>query len=156
MRPRDIARFWTKVSVGRGLDACWRWDASVVQGKGYGQFKLDGKMLHAHRLAYELIHGPIPGAMHVCHRCDNPSCVNPDHLFVGSAMDNVRDCMEKGRRRRGAWGEASNFAKITAEQVLDIREMARQSFPQWVIAEKHGISRPAVSVIVNRKTWTRI
>lgn len=86
-------RFWSKVNK---TDGCWLWIASRHK-KGYGQFKLDGKMRKAHRVAWELTYGPIPPDKNVCHTCDNPPCVRPDHLFLGTNGDNVRDAVKKGR-----------------------------------------------------------
>jgi hypothetical protein len=79
---------------------CWLWLGSVSSG-GYGQLKIGGKLHRAHRLAWIVFRGPIPAGMMVCHRCDVPLCVNPDHLFVGTARDNFRDCLAKGRA--GNW-----------------------------------------------------
>jgi hypothetical protein len=99
-------RFWEKVRRVDG-DGCWEWTAGV-DGAGYPQlFNAPGKKpLRAHRFSYEINVGPIPEGMYVCHNCDNPRCVRPDHLFIGTHQDNIRDAKEKGRMR-GPRGGAS-------------------------------------------------
>jgi len=93
--PRSLAeRFWEKVSK---TATCWLWTAGS-QKAGYGRFKVNGKLQGAHRVAYELTNGPIPAGLVLCHRCDNPQCVNPAHLFPGTHGDNARDAIQKGRR----------------------------------------------------------
>lgn len=93
--PKVIAKFWSRVDKS---GSCWTWQGARGRG-GYGRFSLALGTLSAHRLAYTLLVGSIPKGMCVCHRCDNPPCVNPDHLFVGTYRDNIRDMMQKGRRR---------------------------------------------------------
>lgn len=90
-------RFTQKIDKS---DGCWVWTASK-NSSGYGTFKFDGKNIRAHRFAYELWIGVIPEGMHVCHNCDNPSCVNPEHLFLGTHQDNMRDKKNKGRNNNG-------------------------------------------------------
>ena len=92
----DADRFWKKVNVAAG---CWLWIAST-DDKGYGMFKLDGRMWKAQRVSW-LIHHSDPGPLFVCHACDVPLCVNPRHLFLGTHMDNVNDCLTKGRMMSG-------------------------------------------------------
>jgi hypothetical protein len=88
-------RFWAKVDKRSGPDSCWTWTAAKTL-RGYGRFMLDGKARLAHRLAWRLAGGTEAEAL-VCHRCDNPSCVNPAHLFLGDQFDNMRDMTAKGR-----------------------------------------------------------
>ncbi len=87
------ARFWQKVQKG---DGCWEWQGSRNK-LGYGITSLRGRAIRAHRVSWEIVNGPIPDGLLVCHRCDNPACVRPDHLFLGTQIDNLRDMRTKGR-----------------------------------------------------------
>jgi len=91
-----IDRFWSKVAKA-GAGDCWPWSASTVRG-GYGKFSIESRYVQAHRLSWVLAHGQISGALLVLHRCDNPPCVNPSHLFLGTHLDNVIDMYAKGRQ----------------------------------------------------------
>jgi hypothetical protein len=93
--PQAISRFEDKF-IPEPNSGCWLWTAAI-SGKGYGRFGLGGKSRIASRVSYRIYKGDVPSRMFVCHTCDNPSCVNPDHLWLGSLTDNVRDCAQKGR-----------------------------------------------------------
>lgn len=151
-----MERFWSKV-VKAGPDDCWEWSACKDRD-GYGDFRYGpdrgSKRVRAHRFAYELHHGSIPVGAHILHRCDNPPCVNPAHLFAGSNADNVSDKMAKGR---GRWqiGTGHGNAKLTEDDVENIRALYPGHTLKF-IAELFEISSASTSMIVNRHAWTHI
>lgn len=121
---------------------------------GYGKAHHNGKALGAHRLAWIKAHGAIPPGMLVCHACDEPACVNPRHLFLGTWGDNTRDRDVKGRNAKG---ERVGQAKLTARKVLAIRERyARGDISQAALAAKFGVGQVTVHHIVTRFTWKHI
>lgn len=118
-KPRSFDHFWDLVD--RGGDGCWVWTAGRT-GAGYGQCSDGSRVLYTHRIAYELTYGPIPDGLHVLHSCDNPPCCRPDHLFLGTGSDNMRDAVAKGRwGDRARHGPDHHSAKLTAKQVREIR-----------------------------------
>ena len=157
--PED--RFWSKVDRTGGPDACWVWTAAVFKKRnGYGMFHLGTRetrrTLYAHRFSYELVHGPIGNPdLDVCHRCDNPPCVNPAHLFLGTAADNVADMVSKGRRRQGRThrGEDHHNAVLTDDLVRQIRASDERI---TALARRRGVSRYAVFCVRQGKTWTHV
>lgn len=160
-------RFWARVDVGES-DACWEWTLGRSP-RGYGKIKIAGCHLRAHRVAYELAIGPIPDGLWVLHRCDNPPCCNPAHLFLGTAADNAADMVAKGRAKgaprgllngsytrpdRRPRGERNGQAKLTAEAVAAMRrEYGAGDVTQQVLSERYGVARSMVSRIVNRQRW---
>lgn len=130
------ARFWSKVRRPStdNPDACWEWDAN--RKNGYGQYHVNGRSPQiASRYAYELTFGPIPDGLGVLHRCDNPPCCNPMHLFLGTNLDNINDMLRKGRNRSG------NVFKLTDEQVREIRRRRAPSRSEkQKVAAEFGIS----------------
>ncbi len=123
--------------------------------KGYGQISVHPREKHsalAHRASYQAFVGsPVPEYMRVCHRCDNPSCVNPVHLFLGTDADNSADMVAKGRSQRG---ERSGAAKLTEKQVLEIR--SRRADHQPTIAQEFGVTQQTISDIIQRRSWKHI
>jgi hypothetical protein len=122
----------------------------------YGQFQLRYNTVSAHRLSFVIHHGPIPAGQMICHRCDNPPCVNPRDLFAGTDADNVRDMIRKGRAvpiavRRGA---ANNRTRLNRDQVLALRSRHAAGESQTALAAEYGITQTNVSAIVLRKTWS--
>ena len=125
---------------------CWLW-TGVCNRDGYGQFNSDG----AHRASFSIYRGPIPLNMCVCHHCDTPCCVNPDHLFIGTQKENIADRHTKGRSKGGSLpGDKNRNSKLTPKQVIAIREDARI---QKDIANDYGISFKTVSKIKLGQRW---
>ncbi len=108
---------------------------------------------NAHRVAYYLEHGELGKQLCVCHRCDNPVCCNPRHLFLGTQAENLDDMIRKGRK---ALGEKVNFSKLKETQVREIRSLYQRGFTQQAIAEKYEVCRAAISLIVNRVNWKHV
>jgi hypothetical protein len=146
-------RFWRFVDR-HGVDDCWNWTGSK-EGGGYGQLSSGegGSPLRSHRLSWEIAHGPIPDGQYVLHRCDNRACCNPAHLFLGTAADNTADMMSKGRAKVG---ESHPDAKVTAADVLAIRDRAAAGDSSNAIARDMPLSRQAVRDIVARRTWKHV
>lgn len=159
-------RFWSKVSK---TQSCWVWTASK-NADGYGSFAISRVTHRAHRVAWILTNGEIPDGLQVLHRCDNPSCVNPDHLFLGTVRDNSRDMITKGRqwyqkdpvRARRArirnlpryCGEANPAAKLTREAAEEIRRLHGQGGQTKAgLARQFGVSESCVRFILKGETW---
>lgn len=134
-------------------DYCWIWQGGFFKN-GYGRFSFNHKTLKAHRFAYEIFKNTSLGQMHVCHTCDNKACVNPDHLFLGTALDNMRDMISKGRKKP-AKGTAHGGVKLSEHQVLFIREN-HIAFTHQQLADNFGVSRSTIGLIIKRKIWTHI
>jgi len=143
---KDVSqRFWAMVEKA-GPNDCWTWTAWKHR-KGYGYVRVKGRLLRAHRVAYELAIGPIPKGIRVLLRCDNPACVNPNHLFLGSHDDNVRDRVSKNR---SAFGERNGRAKLTQSQAEEIRRVyGRNQISQQELADEYGISKTQVRTLLH-------
>jgi len=154
----NAERFWSKVNKS---GECWEWGASF-NTTGRGQFKLNGMMVLAHRLSYVMNHPITIDLMEghreilVCHRCDNPKCVNPSHLFLGSHNDNTKDMMDKGRHHDGK-GEKCPTSKLTEAQVREIRiKYANGRISQRQLALEYGVHQATIFRIILRRTWSHI
>jgi hypothetical protein len=128
---------------------CWVWKGS--KRKGYGLMWRDGQATSAHRVCYEAFKGPIPKGMVVRHSCDNPSCINPGHLDLGTQAENVAD--REARGRRDVKGEQVGTAKLTEANVLEIRSSEVSGVK---LAKKFGVHPTTISFIKSRKTWTHV
>jgi len=146
--------FWSRVAKGTG---CWLWIANKDRS-GYGRFNFKGVRKPAHRVSYELSYGHIESNNFICHRCDEPSCVRPGHLFQGTQFDNMLDMTKKGRRAAGKKvsnpGELNPAAKLTVSQVADIRyRYSNEKISQIKLATQYGVSQQVISNIILRKNW---
>jgi HNH endonuclease len=168
VRPRRpfAERFWAKVDkngpIMPGMDTpCWIW----IGGKtnfGYGNvwsFDLR-RIVRAHRASYEMHNGPIPAGLFVCHRCDNPPCVRPGHLFLGTDADNMADCAAKERTWKGApgvgRGSKNPVSKLTEAKVLKIRALAADGHTVRALGNMFSVSYSQISSIVRREYWTHV
>jgi hypothetical protein len=155
----DAERFWAKVDKS---GECWEWSGYFNRG-GYGRFWLNRKNVSPHRYSY-ILHHPLTidllehREICVCHRCDNPKCVNPAHLFLGSQGDNMRDRETKGRANRTIEkGEKHPASKLTETQVREIRgRYANGGITQQTLGIEYGVSKATIGYIINRKSWSHI
>jgi len=147
--------FWSRIDRSGGPDACWPW--ARPHSSGYGQVWRDRRLQRSHRVAYELLVGPIPEGLDACHGCDNRSCCNPAHLFLGTQADNMRDMDAKGRRVTVApLGEANGRSRLTAGQVVHIRQRAREGEPDTRLARAFGVSESLIGQIRRRAIWRHL
>lgn len=159
-------RFDSYVDKRPHPQGCWLW-VGMLSSVGYGRCTINGKTIGAHRISYELHNGPIPKGLFVLHKCDIRACVNPAHLFLGTNLDNMRDRDMKGRGASGArhWAhlrpeefavKCRPGAKLTEEQVTEIRQLGQQGVSQAEIARQYGVSRQAICRIQHNKVWRYI
>lgn len=153
--PKPVALetlFWDHVQRG-GADECWLWEGATTPF-GYGDIKSHQRRHNAHRVSYELHKGPIPQGMQVCHRCDNPRCCNPGHLWLGTAGDNCRDMVAKGRHVSPALkGSKNGRAILTDALVMEIR---RDKRPGTQIAADLGLGITTVNSIRRGASWKHL
>lgn len=150
-RPRGLSTD-DCIDKSGGDDACWIW--LYAKRNGYGVTYIDKKVKYVHRVMYEREHGPIPDGMFVCHRCDNTACCNPRHLFIGAPLDNTKDMFSKKRdRHTGLPGEKNPKAKLTWDNVREIRQLAKDGTSQYKLAKMFHVSQANISEIVLQKIW---
>lgn len=146
-----------RIQVVKIAEGCWNW-IGAHDKDGYGWISVNKEQIYAHRYSYTVSYGPIPESVQVLHKCDNPRCVNPDHLFLGTHQDNMDDMLQKGRKRT-VCGEENGTAKLTEEQVNEIRARYIPRHPIHgcnAMAREFGIGQMEVSRIINRKRWKHI
>ena len=152
-----VRRFWAKTRPNP-LTGCIEWQARLTT-RGYGHVNIGGRTYLAHRVAWVISEGQIPGGLCVLHHCDNPICVNAagGHLFLGTQADNIADRVAKGRSRpSGVVGERHGNAKLSNASVLLIRECAARGEEQRDIGLRFGVAQSTVSLIVRRKAWKHV
>jgi hypothetical protein len=156
-------RLWRKVEK---TNTCWNWTANK-NNKGYGLIRAGGtkaKML-AHRASYMLAHGDLPDDKCVLHKCDNPACVNPEHLFLGSKKDNYNDMVSKGRRvivvnptnrPPHKIGSSHGNSLLTEQQVKEIRNKVKSGIDRATVAAEYGIKKATLQHIVTLRSWKHV
>jgi hypothetical protein len=156
---RDLEmHFWGKVRIG---DGCWEYTEARSK-TGYGQFQVGPRrQAQAHRFSWLLAHGPIPPGMCVCHSCDNPACVRPTHLWLGTHAENMADMTRKGRQAKGdrvhvSIGSSNGNAKLTEDTVRDIRARLAAGEQQRALAAAYGASQSTIGLIARRITWRHV
>jgi len=136
---------WKKIDIKSDND-CWEW-VGYVENCGYGRMCFDYRNHLVHRVVYELIYGPIPEGMLICHHCDNKKCCNPKHLFLGTQGDNMRDMWKKYR-------EGNGLRKLTTNHVVEIRKLyLTGKYYQWELGEMFGVDQSNICDIINNKIW---
>ena len=164
--PPVVKNFWAKVDRSRN-DGCWLW-SGCRNPSGYGRVRIQDHVWYTHRIAVIFSGTMIPEDRMVLHRCDNPPCCNPDHLFLGTRLENMADCKKKERFARGEKsgarkhpecvprGESNGRSVMTARIVLEIRTLRREGVHYRQIAMKFGMSVYAIYAAVNRVTWKHV
>ena len=173
--PEIVEQFWDRVTVA-GPDDCWLWTGSIDR-KMYGRFWIPRRHFIAHRVSWAIANGGEWPELNVCHTCDNPPCVNPAHLFLGTTKDNVHDMIRKGRdgcltnpagKARGLKngkharpdriprGEAHHFTPLTEKNVLDIRARHGSGERLTDLGREFGVTIQAISAIVKRRSWKHV
>ncbi len=134
-------------------DSCWIYTKSI-EGCGYGRMCINGKTIGAHRVSYLIHNGSIPEKMFVCHKCDNPSCVNPEHLFLGTPKDNTEDMMkkERGSLRRGRYHPCSKLQEKDIRDIFDLSE----TLSQRQIAKRFNVTQGLIASILTHKSWKSV
>lgn len=152
-KPTANELFWSHIVRENDPNACWQWKGKI-HSQGYGIFTFRGKEIYAHRFSHEYHFGEIPSGLWALHKCDNPPCCNPNHLFLGTNADNVADAVAKGRNLRG---EAVGTSKLTEEAVIQIKtRLLREKTTQTSLAIEYGVSQRAIGKIANGATWKHI
>lgn len=152
-KTNTAADFWGRVQRGAAVE-CWPW-LGAVTSRGYGTVGIEGRDVATHRLAYELTHGPILDGLFACHRCDNPRCCNPAHIFAGTPKDNQVDCARKGRKNFPL-GERHGSAKLDADKVRAIRARRAAGEHLKSIAQSFGVGIMTIHQVVTGRTWSHV
>lgn len=161
INPTFVKHFWEYVTPTENPNSCWLW-AGYRNRSGYGQVSAHCKHMLAHRVSWEIHHGPVPDGLFVLHHCDVPSCVNPDHLWLGTHTDNMRDMSKKQRhgstthpecRLRGSDHPVS---KLTNKDVRQIRALASTPITISELSRRYGVTRAVIRGIIRREGWKHV
>ena len=159
MDETQISAFWSKVGITDNPKDCWEW-RGAKKPKGYGNLKVNGKYMLAHRVAFELTVGSIPDGFMACHICDNPSCCNPSHIMLGTPKSNAIDMLIKNRQVKfhpASRGERNCNSKLTTEAVKEIRRAYEaKEANQYELAKIYGVSQHSICSVVKRQTWRHV
>lgn len=149
---KDLNRFLSKV---RKTNYCWEWIAGKTMD-GYGEFWYQNKTCKAPRISYMQFKGDIPDGLWVCHTCDNPGCVNPDHLFLGTHLDNEQDKKRKGRQFRPI-GENHHLVKLNETLVREIRyRYSHEQITHQALADEYKVTRECITRLLAKKSWKHV
>lgn len=154
----QIDAFWSKVEITDTPKSCWLW-RGAKKPKGYGNVRINGLYLLAHRVAFELTSGALPEGFIVCHICDNPSCCNPSHLMLGTVKSNAADMLIKNRQKKkiyAARGEKNGNSKLSSKSVVSIRNLRNSGMKIKDIADKYRMSSTAISSVLTGETWSHV
>ena len=158
LHPDTLERFESKCFPDPN-SGCWIWGGQLGQkhknSGPYGMFQISQRDYAAHRVSWELYRGEIPDGMYVCHKCDVPYCVNPEHLFLGTALDNTRDMIQKGRNACVV-GVMNPVSKLTEAQVLEIRARLKKHGDAKRLAKEFGVSSAQITAIKQRRYWAHL
>lgn len=150
-------RFWEKVNI-KGDTECWEWIGSRLKNKGYGQLNINAKTTLAHRISWKIHNGFVPEGLFVCHNCDNPSCVNPKHLFLGTNSDNLKDAAKKGMFHGNdgkTKGESNWQHKLTDNEVRAIRSLSSKH-TQRELAKIYGVHQKTIFMALHNLSWKHV
>lgn len=149
-----VDRLLSRIKVN--ANGCFEWQGARCVG--YGRLRMGKDIVGAHRVSYETFRGPIPAGLFVCHHCDNPACINPAHLFLGTNSDNMQDAIRKGRivRKPARPAPARKNPKLTAAQVIAIKEGWRSGRRQRDMAPEYGVTPGNISMICRGATWKHV
>jgi len=157
MKGESLQKRFDDKYVPEPMSGCWLWEGAIFERTGYGQMRMNKKIFLAHRIAWELYRGPIPKGegyhgICVCHKCDNPFCVNPDHLFLGNHLANMQDRNTKGRAPN-LKGQNNPFSRLDNTQIIAIRADKRSHTDT---ALDYGVSRHTIARIRQYKRWNHV
>lgn len=151
MKRQSLREGYEKLVVRKSDKDCWGWKGYTT--RGYGRVHTNGNSLAAHRVSYELFVGPIPEGLLVCHKCDNPSCTNPQHLFLGTSIDNIKD---RGSKNRHAHGSNIPWTHLTEDDVLRIRQLFAEGKSRFEIAQIFNVDADNVYRIAHGDRWKHV